>query len=677
MRQELLLALEVTALTSLTFARPVLEVMGDSPTAFVARQVTATIVALWALAVVLLPPLIFIGVGSASRLAPRAVRERARLVVHCVLVASLAGMAGWRFGVDQTGKGGSAVVVVLIGVAAAGGVGALRWWSRSQEVVATFLRYAGVAPLVLLGQFVFASETGDWLRSSRSVDSNLAEEAAAQLGEDAPPVVFFVADELPTAALMNGDGEIDAGLYPNLAELAGSATWYVNHTTVASKTERAVPSLVTGSYTGSGDDPRRRSANLFTMLGESHDLVVHEALTDLCPPDYCTPDTVGSVGTLLGDSRETWVNGVRDVHPWELLQLPGLDEDRYSSTEAWIEGLDLGSSEEPPLVYLHTLLPHSPWIYREDGTRYQDTEPHGLSYFRWQAQGIDNAQRRLILQTQATDRLIGLLLDELRAEGLYEDALVVVTADHGYGFTEGSPIRDLSEDNLADLLWAPLLIKEPGQTESAVSLDNVELVDVLPTVAEILGLELGWELDGVPVGEGRDTNTKTVIVEEAEPLFEELDGDRVHRFDGRDHLDGVREARWLDATGPDAVWAQTEHAALLREPVEELSVGEPVDGVVDVIDPASWGQFDTEEPLPLVVYGQTELAEGALQEGDVVAFGLNGRVAALTEVAGTAERTVHGLLLPELYEDGDNELSAYVVEGEPGEEVLRPLDVEL
>lgn len=682
-RQELLLALEITALTSLTFARPILDVMGDSESTFTARHVTPPTVVLWALLVVVLPALIFVGLGLSSRLAPERVRKRARRLAHCVLVGLLAGLAAWRFGIDQTDRGGSALALVLLGAVAGLAIGGIRWWLRSRELAAAFLQYAAVAPVVFLGQFVFSSSAGDWIRSPPTVDSDAAEQVADQLGEDAPPVVVIVLDELPTAALLDGDGEIDAGLYPNIAELADSSTWYPNHTSTASKTPRAVPSLVTGTYTTGEDDPRARSANLFTLLGESHDLEVNEAITDLCPPDYCGRDTIGTVGRLLGDSRETWVDGVRDVHPWEILQLPGLDDNRYDAAQAWIEGLDLAGSDEPPMVYLHVLLPHTPWIYLPDGTQYQNAIPHGMAFFRWPGDGagIDEAKRRLVLQTQATDRLVGELMHELRSESLYDDALVVLTADHGYGLTESAPARDLSSDNVDDILWVPLLIKEPGQVDGDVSNDNVEQVDVLPTVAKILGVELPWEVDGFPVSEAEDQrdDVKTVALGKADPLLDAQNGDPIYQFDANQWFGDVVGTRpyWAPgaASGRDAVWGRTEHADLLREQVDDLTVGEPVAGALDVVDPGSWGSFDTDEPLPLVIYGTAGATDGDVAEGQVIAFVLDGTVAGFAEVGATPEHPIQGLLLPDLYEDGDNELSAYVVEGDPGDETLRPLDL--
>ena len=112
--------------------------------------------------------------------------------------------------------------------------------------------------------------------------------AAAASGGDAAPVVLIVLDELPTASIIDDDGAIDAVRFPNLARLAGQSTWYRNHTTQSGFTDTAVPTIFTGR------SPRHVAPlftqypdNIFRLLAGSHDLVVSEALTRLCPTAVC------------------------------------------------------------------------------------------------------------------------------------------------------------------------------------------------------------------------------------------------------------------------------------------------------------------------------------------------------------------------------------------------------
>lgn len=74
---------------------------------------------------------------------------------------------------------------------------------------------------------------------------------------------------------------------------------------------------------------------------------------------------------------------------------------------------------------------------------------------------------------------------------------------------------------------------------------------------------------------------------------------------------------------------------------------------------------------------RSEVVAGTdLPEGSVVAFALNGTIAALGEVQPLDQEPgllVHGLLPPRLFVDGENELTAYQVRGQVGDEVLHPL----
>jgi len=81
-----------------------------------------------------------------------------------------------------------------------------------------------------------------------------------------------------------------------------------------------------------------------------------------------------------------------------------------------------------------------------------------------------------------TDSLLKETFDDLKRRGLWDDTLVIVTADHGeelydhHGFFHHSP-------SLYDgALRVPLLIKFPHQRGRRVVAENVSLIDILPTI---------------------------------------------------------------------------------------------------------------------------------------------------------------------------------------------------
>jgi hypothetical protein len=86
------------------------------------------------------------------------------------------------------------------------------------------------------------------------------------------------------------------------------------------------------------------------------------------------------------------------------------------------------------------------------------------------------------------DGEFGRFLDELRALGLYERALLLFTADHGEEFLDHG--QWLHGRTLFDeLIRVPLLLKLPGRTAAGRRVgQQVQLVDVLPTVLRHLEL---------------------------------------------------------------------------------------------------------------------------------------------------------------------------------------------
>ncbi|MEQ9441837.1 MAG: sulfatase [Cyclobacteriaceae bacterium] len=90
------------------------------------------------------------------------------------------------------------------------------------------------------------------------------------------------------------------------------------------------------------------------------------------------------------------------------------------------------------------------------------------------------------------DAQVGRVLDALEAQGLDDNTIVVFWSDHGYHLGE----KDISGKNT---LWersthVPLIFAGPGVAEGAQSSQPAELLDMYPTLVELVGLP---EKDGV------------------------------------------------------------------------------------------------------------------------------------------------------------------------------------
>lgn len=125
----------------------------------------------------------------------------------------------------------------------------------------------------------------------------------------------------------------------------------------------------------------------------------------------------------------------------------------------------------------------------------------------------------------AADNSLERFFDELRARGLYERALIVLTSGHGESLGERGVIGH--GGLYLEQLLVPLILKFPQawNLQPLVVTESVELVDVLPTLFALCGFPAEKDLDGrslLPLLRGVRGRAYTV----AQSSFEEVPSGR-------------------------------------------------------------------------------------------------------------------------------------------------------
>jgi arylsulfatase A-like enzyme/Flp pilus assembly protein TadD len=204
------------------------------------------------------------------------------------------------------------------------------------------------------------------------------------------------------------------------------------------------------------------------------------------------------------------------------LQRPG--EETLKSALSWVRSV----GNRPFFLFFHLYEPHTP---------YEPPEPFASRY----ASKYDG-------EIATADAIVGHLLDELRAEGIYERALVILLSDHGEG------LGDHGEAEHGVLLYneaihVPLLVKLPKAELGGRRTDApAQLLDVAPTVASLLGLPPSPRWRGVSLlqlleGNAPDRTSRSIYSETFYP--------RLH-FGWSDlaSLIGARY-QYIDGPGPE------------------------------------------------------------------------------------------------------------------------------
>jgi Sulfatase len=627
------------------------------------------------------------------------VDERLGRALHVVFVGSLAALfaiqALKRLGLDST--------AALIGLSAlTGGLTAVALWRV--RLVRTFFTVLSPAPLVFLVVFLFASPV------TKLVFPQDVEVAVANVSAGAP-VVVVVLDELPVTSLLRADGSIDAARFPTFARFARDATWFRNATTLSASTTLAVPALLTGKEPRRGKLPlfQNHPNNLFTLLGARYRLNVTESQTRLCPSKLCrrqAPDTTERLSSLYSDARVVYLHLVAPPNLED--RLPAIDESwgdfgkddvrdagdlgtalgdeklpkidirtfyvgRVREFKRFVTSLRRDPRDRPSLDFLHVLLPHGPWLYFPDGRVSAAATPRapGRKGELWLDEGLARqAHQRHLLQLGFTDRLLGQLVGKLERAGLYDRALVVVTADHGISFHGGDKRRAPTDTNLVDLAFVPLFVKLPGQKEGKVVDRHVRIVDVLPTIADGLGVELPWKVDGRSALAG-GTGSATVRVGQVEASFSAELAKRDEALSAQVRLFGA--GAW------EGVFRAGKYGALVGRRVASLEVAGEGDGEATVDELGSRLLRSLPRRSALVPSPLVGILSGGVAKGTDLAVAVNERIAAVARAYELGDGVVRfSALAPEsAFRPGRNDVRMFVLGGPPTRPELRELAVSL
>ncbi len=184
------------------------------------------------------------------------------------------------------------------------------------------------------------------------------------------------------------------------------------------------------------------------------------------------------------------------------------------------------NSHTPFFLFLNYFDPHHPYISLDSD---EIASPRQLSinhrnYVGWElgvvrqvlrkVKELGSKEKKYLLdrydhEIKQMDRGIGELVQFLKEKGLYDNALIIVTSDHGESFGEhGLMIH--SPAVYEELVKVPLIVKYPKDYQKTPqAFTPLSLVDVMPEILTVVDIPIPQEVQGVPFSRGK----RTVLVE--------------------------------------------------------------------------------------------------------------------------------------------------------------------
>jgi arylsulfatase A-like enzyme len=292
---------------------------------------------------------------------------------------------------------------------------------------------------------------------------------------------------------------------PNLDRLATESIVFDDLMSVVPTTLASHVSLLTGKYPSSHGTPR----NGF-MVNEQN-----EMLAEILGRRGFT--TAGFAGSFALESRFNFAQGFEHYdESFEQLVAPGgsLQNERSaeSVTRAVTDWLDDAGVPDRLFLFVHYFDAHAPYEAPPPyDTMYDPAGRDGLpDWVTVRGGGLvqpgsknelaDRLARQYAGEISYMDQHIGALLDDLRRRKILDDALVVVTSDHGENFWEHESVFDHGWTTFQTTLRGVGILRLPHKEHGGKRIAGVTAnIDILPTMLSLLEIPAPAGIDGEPI----------------------------------------------------------------------------------------------------------------------------------------------------------------------------------
>lgn len=381
---------------------------------------------------------------------------------------------------------------------------------------------------------------------------NRAVEVPTKPAAPPPPIILIVIDALRADYL--GTYGFDGPVSPDLDELAQESVVFERCSSQAPWTTASMASMMTSLYPEAHgvrlapDDPRdqRSWRDRWTRAIPETTMTLAECLRDR---GYRTAAFVANPFLVRGLGFE------QGFDTFDESAAASRERDSTALLEAGLQWLrSMENAGEPTFLYLHLMDVHGPYAAPDtDFEAVRDSPGLGQPmilpdwgsrriqpYLRapqW-AKGHNRNQLRTwrgryAAGIHAADRRVGDFIRALRASGLWDEQLVVLTSDHGEElFDHGSWDHGFSLHE--HQLHVPFMVRFPESRHAGTRIEDlIRLVDLMPTLIDLTRATGPSDMTGhdiQPLVESRDRQRK--------PCFAFATSDKGHPgdtsiFDGR------------------------------------------------------------------------------------------------------------------------------------------------
>ena len=391
-------------------------------------------------------------------------------------------------GVDQIWPAGTKVINVAIWLVT---IAIIVFIGYRKEIVAKVCKFAclyiAAIQIVTLGVLLISADYG-------SVESReaMSTEGSLELSQDSNVLVFVL--DCFESSWFEDIVEEDASIIEPLADF----TYYRNGTSQFAHTDNAIPYMLTGVTW------KEEIAGNYPSYAYVHS----DALNRIAEKGYDIGIYTGA--TYLADSAKTLTTNYSNDSSWtyepvETLELMlkssmykmvpfalKLEFSYYSGDVFTLAKSDTVWNIDNDIPFYNSLMRQGVTVNKELDSAfrfYHMRGPHGPFYLSDDVKYEPTGREATVSsQGRGSLRIVYEYLEQMKELGIYDDATIIITADHGQGYILDSDKTSGKPDRTSRPIF---IVKKPNEQGEAMRISNapVSQAELIPTILEAVGAD--------------------------------------------------------------------------------------------------------------------------------------------------------------------------------------------
>lgn len=358
---------------------------------------------------------------------------------------------------------------------------------------------------------------------------------SAQQKTNLPNIVIVLADDMGIGDLgCYGSTKIKT---PRIDDLAQQGLVFTNHYSGSTVSAPSRCCLLTGKHTGHAYVRGNKGTDLaegrFDLSLPDQEVTVAELLKLKGYATMCVgkwglggPGTSGSpihqgFDYFCGYLSQAAAHRYYPQYIYENEEKMMLNGEVYSHFRIMDQGLDFirKHKEQPVFAYFAITPPHADLDYPDLSDYADDFEEIPFINNKPGFHSQPKPKAAYAAMVSEVDRSVGQIVDLLKEQGMWDNTLFIFSSDNGVHcvgghqpdfFDSNGPFRGYKRDLYEGGVRCPFIINWPGVVKPERVTDNISTFwDFLPTIADIVGIDLPQGVDGLsylPVLKGENRN---------------------------------------------------------------------------------------------------------------------------------------------------------------------------